>query len=104
VFANIIQNAIVYNKPSGKVYVDIHDKKTMVEIIIKDTGIGMSNVDLKYVFDRFYRADKSRSRSFGGSGLGLSIAKQIIESVNGGIDIESELDKGTTVKIILPKA
>lgn len=104
VFSNIIQNAIIYNKPEGTVHVAVSPKKNFVEIKIEDTGIGMSHTDLKHIFDRFYRADKSRSRAVGGSGLGLAIAQRIIESTDGSIHIESEIDKGTTVIVQIPKA
>lgn len=104
VFLNIIKNGILYNKDGGTVTISIQPKKNLVDIKIQDTGIGMGHIDLKHVFDRFYRVDKSRSRSVGGSGLGLAIAQQIIESNNGTIYIESELEKGTTVTISLPKA
>lgn len=103
-FTNLIQNAIIYNKPDGKVSVQILDKKNEIEILIKDTGIGMSSQDVSRIFDRFYRVDKSRARKSGGSGLGLSIAKHLIESMKGTISIESELEKGTTISVSFKKS
>jgi signal transduction histidine kinase len=69
---------------------------------ISDTGIGISEEDLARVFERFYKADKSRQRSIGGSGLGLSIAKKIVEIHKGEISLQSKLGAGTTVTISLP--
>ncbi len=99
---NFIQNAIVYNKPGGKVNVitKIKGKEFLVEII--DTGIGISPDDLNNIFERFYRTDKSRSRKTGGSGLGLSIAQSAIRHIGGRFEIESKLDEGTKVKVFLP--
>jgi signal transduction histidine kinase len=104
IFTNIVQNAIIYNKPEGSVQIDIKLKDSDVDVYIKDTGIGMSETDLKHIFDRFYRADKSRSRALGGSGLGLSIVERIMESVDGKISIESESGKGTVVKVSFLRA
>jgi signal transduction histidine kinase len=75
-----------------------------IEIKISDNGIGISPEDLPYIFERFYRADKSRDRLSGGSGLGLTIAKAILESHKGSISVESELGKGTHFTITLPKS
>lgn len=97
IFSNIIQNGIIYNKPEGKVEVSVEKVGSEVDVIVKDTGQGMTRHDLEHIFDRFYRADKSRSRKSGGSGLGLSIAERGIESVGGRIKMQSELEKGTTV-------
>ena len=73
-------------------------------MVIKDTGVGISKEDLAHIFDRFYRVDKSRSRATGGSGLGLSIVERGIKSIGGNIAIESELGKGTTVKLSFKRA
>ena len=75
-----------------------------VEIRIQDTGPGIGAEDIQHVFDRFYRADKSRQRDSGGSGLGLAIAKSIVENHGGRIWAESADDSGTTFVITLPKA
>ncbi len=104
---NFILNAILYNKPEGSVTVSVNlDPKNKGYFVIEvtDTGIGMAPEDLKNIFERFYRADKSRSRRTGGSGLGLSIAQSAIGYMNGTLSIESELHKGTKVLIKLPLA
>ena len=100
--ANILKNAVLYNKPDGRVLVHIAREKSRAIIKIEDTGIGMSDEDQKHAFDRFYRADKSRSRQTGGSGLGLSIAQSIIQAHHGTIQIASKPAEGTTVTISLP--
>jgi two-component system, OmpR family, sensor histidine kinase CiaH len=99
---NFIQNGIIYNKPQGTVDIatTVGDKE--VCITITDSGIGISSDDLKNIFERFYRTDKSRSRQTGGTGLGLSIAHSAIEQMKGTLHIESEIGKSTTVFITLP--
>ena len=100
-FYNIIENAIKYNKEGGEIYVKAEQKDQTVTVQIKDTGVGMEPEDIKYIFDPFYRADKSRSQQIQGSGLGMSIVKLIAERCRGGIRIESEPDAGTTVEVQL---
>lgn len=101
-FSNVIQNAINYNKPNGQVNISIEQQNKQTQIVVQDTGIGIQNADLKNIFERFYRVDKSRSRQTGGSGLGLSIAKSCITTLGGKIYAESEVDKGTKIFITLP--
>ena len=97
---NIIENAIRYNKTGGSVEVSAFKDKNLTEIIIKDTGIGIKNDDLGKIFERFYRADASRSTE--GTGLGLSIANVIIKAHGGAIRVKSELGKGSIFFITLP--
>ena len=99
---NLITNAILYNKPGGKVFITLksHDDKAVLEI--KDTGVGISEEHLPFIFERFYRVDKARSRLSGGSGLGLAICKGVIEKHNGTITVQSVLGEGTTFQIKLP--
>jgi len=99
-FVILLDNAIKYS--SEKSEVRLLSKKTdhHVQISISDTGIGISKEDLEHIFDRFYRADKSRSKTQG-YGLGLSIAKEIVISHKGTIHVESELNKGTTFTLTL---
>lgn len=94
-----VDNSIRYTPAGGKIKVtlDIRDKR--VRIILEDNGIGISKEDLPFVFNRFYRCDKSRTRESGGTGLGLSIAKWIIEKHDGTIEIESTLNVGSRVII-----
>lgn len=99
---NLITNAITYNKPAGKVFITLacHDDKAVLEI--KDTGVGISEEHLPFVFERFYRIDKARSRVLGGSGLGLAICKGVIEKHYGTIVAQSVLGEGTSFLIQLP--
>lgn len=101
-FINLIDNAIKYTN-EGKIDVsvkNIDSNKILIEI--KDTGIGMSNQVHERIFERFYTVDKSRSRQNCGTGLGLSIVKHIVKLHNGEIKLESELNKGTIFRVILP--
>lgn len=102
VLTNIVENAIFYNRPEGSVTLSLLRSRNDVVVVVRDTGIGIAEKDVQKIFDRFYRADKSRSRRTGGSGLGLSIARQIVESFDGSITMESTVDVGTTVRITLP--
>jgi len=75
-----------------------------VEISVSDTGEGIPAEDLPHIFERFYRVDKSRARATGGSGLGLTIAKRLVEAHGGTITVQSELGKGSRFSFTLPKA
>lgn len=101
---NIIGNAVKYTPENGDIYVRVFSSpKETVTIEIEDSGIGIPEEDLEYIFDRFYRVDEDRARHSGGSGLGLSISQQIINLHQGQISIKSQVDIGTIVSIILPK-
>ena len=103
VLQNIIQNAVNYTPSDGRVVVSIHKEKSDYTVRVTDTGVGISEDDLPHIFERFYKASHSRNDA-SGSGLGLSIAKQIIEQHKGSIAISSLTGKGTEVTIILPIA
>lgn len=101
IFINLIENAIRYTD-HGLIEVQITLNEKEVKVIIKDTGQGMAAEDLPYIFERFYRVEKSRSREFGGSGLGLSIVKKLVEVQNGTISVKSKLNVGTTITVTFP--
>lgn len=103
IFNNLVTNAIKYNKQNGSVTVKVYEKRQSLHIEVSDTGIGIPLGEQDRVFERFYQCDKARSRSVGGSGLGLSIVKHIVQYYHGSIQLQSELDKGTTIALILPK-
>ncbi|MBN2261168.1 MAG: HAMP domain-containing protein [Clostridiales bacterium] len=101
---NIIGNSIKFTPENGDIYVRIYySPKDTLTIEIEDTGMGIPEDDLKYIFDRFYRVDGARARQSGGTGLGLSIAQQIINLHQGQINVNSTIEVGTKFTIILPK-
>jgi two-component system, OmpR family, phosphate regulon sensor histidine kinase PhoR len=102
VWINLIHNSIKFTPEGGKVCVALHRHDGRIEFRIADTGIGIAEQDQDHVFERFFKADKSRERSKGGSGLGLSIVKRIVDMHNGAIDVESKLGAGTTFTVSLP--
>jgi len=100
---NILRNAITYSPNNSTVHISLDENTTEYILEIKDEGFGIEKKDLKHVFDKFYRADKSRSRKIGRVGLGLSIVKMILELHNYPIEITSSKDSGTTVNIKISK-
>jgi two-component system OmpR family sensor kinase len=102
VVTNLLTNAIQYNKPNGEVRVALAAQDGFVSLNVSDTGPGISAEDLPRVFERFYRADKARSNASGHSGLGLAIAKAIVEAHGGRIDVSSEPGSPTTFTVRLP--
>jgi signal transduction histidine kinase len=101
-FSNLIVNAIQYTSPGGKVIVTLDNHNSDAEIKVQDTGIGIPKNELPHIFDRFYRVNSDRSRHTGGAGLGLAIAKAIVQSHHGSLDVESEVGKGSTFTVKLP--
>ena len=104
VFINLLDNAIKYSDSGARVDVEIDEDDSTLTVRIRDTGVGIPEEDLNQLFERFYRVDKDRSRATGGSGLGLSISKQIVEMHGGSISVESEVDVGSVFEVRLPKA
>lgn len=102
VIDNILLNAVKYSLDGGKIIIATKIVETDVAITISDQGLGIPKKDLKNIFKRFYRVDKARSRAQGGSGLGLSISKEIVELLNGQISVDSIEGKGTSFTIVLP--
>lgn len=100
VVVNLCDNAIRYNNKGGEVRLSIKPIKDKVILSIKDTGIGISEENQERIFERFYRVDRSRSKSTGGTGLGLAIVKHIVVKHHASMEIESELGKGTEIKVI----
>lgn len=97
VLNNLFANALKYTESNGEITLEVKGYENKAEVSVSDTGVGISPGKLPMVFERFYTADESRSRQTGGSGLGLSIAKKLIELMGGSISIESEVSKGTKV-------
>ena len=102
VVTNLFDNAVKYTS-EGKISLGITGNNEVVQIYIRDTGAGIPPEDIKHLFQKFYRVDSSATRTIGGTGLGLFICRKIIEMYNGKIWVESELDKGSTFYINLPR-
>ncbi|MGE5674530.1 MAG: two-component system histidine kinase PnpS [Mycobacterium leprae] len=103
VLVNLIDNALKYTPSGGSVTVTAADTGSTVTITVADTGIGIPQVDLPRIFERFYRVDKARSRATGGTGLGLSIVKHIVEAHGGSISVASTVGQGTSFAFTLPR-
>jgi len=102
VIANLVNNALRYIPEHGRVWIDIHADGEAVTLSVNDNGGGIPEADLPFIFDRFWRKDKSRSRNTGGTGLGLAITKQLVEAQGGNIDAHNNQRSGglqVTVKL-----
>jgi PAS domain S-box-containing protein len=102
VIASVIENAVHYTPETGKILVYTEVQNQHVAVVVKDTGIGISEEDWPHIFEPFYRADQARSTTNGRSGLGLAIAKHIVEAHNGSIEVQSAFGYGSTFTILLP--
>ncbi|PUB13326.1 cell wall metabolism sensor histidine kinase WalK [Paenisporosarcina sp. OV554] len=103
VWENLITNAVKYNQPNGFIHINGYELEDELHITIKDSGIGMTQEQSEKAFDRFYRADLSRTREKEGTGLGLAIVSEIVKRHRGRVKIESDLGLGTLIHITLPK-
>ncbi|WP_306461605.1 ATP-binding protein [Alkalicoccobacillus porphyridii] len=103
VLTNLLHNAIRHTEQGGDVALNIRLKTDIIEIDVADTGSGIKEEDLPFVFERFYKGDKSRTRGRSGTGLGLAIAKNIVEAHQGELSVHSRMNKGTTFSIHLPR-
>ncbi|MBS4175316.1 HAMP domain-containing sensor histidine kinase [Bacillus sp. FJAT-49736] len=102
VWINLIHNSIKFTPPDGQIHICLQKGPTEVSVSISDSGIGISHEEQMHIFERFYKADKSRTRTIGGSGLGLSIVKKIVEMHEGEISVHSQVGKGTSFTVSLP--
>lgn len=100
IFLNLLNNALTYCSSGDSTFLQVERNNHFVSIIIKDTGKGIPQKDLPYIFERFYRVDKSRTRANGGLGLGLAIVKELVHAHGGEITVVSEENKGTTFKLL----
>lgn len=103
VFVNIVSNSIKYTDAGGKIFLRLYSTNSKVICEIEDTGIGIKEKDLPFIFNRFYRGDESRSRETGGSGIGLAIVKAVVSAHEGEIEIESKEGEGTKISVIFKK-
>lgn len=99
---NLVENGIKYNQPQGSVHVSLEKTADDVTISVEDTGFGIPEEALGHIFERFYRVDKARSRQAGGSGLGLSIVRELVQRNYGSIGVRSEVGKGTRFMVVFP--
>jgi two-component system phosphate regulon sensor histidine kinase PhoR len=102
VLHNLLQNAVKYTETGGNIALRAAAHNGHVEVRVEDTGLGIPPTDLPHIFERFYRADKARTREMGGTGLGLSIVKHIVQLHGGSVAAESKYGKGTTIILQLP--
>ena len=101
---NLIDNAIKFTPEQGSVTLSLIADNGTVQFSVKDTGIGIPEGEIPYIFDRLYQVDKSRSEDSEGAGLGLHICRKIVEVHGGSIEVTNNNDKGVTFTVILPKA
>jgi signal transduction histidine kinase len=99
---NLLDNARKYSEPGSTIRVSASARERGVTIAVADSGIGIDDADLKQVFTPFFRSDRSRARQTGGFGLGLALARRVVEAHGGMIEIMSSIGRGTTVVIKLP--
>lgn len=102
VIANLLSNALKYTDENGQISISVKNKKDFAELVVEDTGIGISKEEQARIFERFYRTDKSRTRKTGGAGIGLSISKAIVQAHGGTIHCESEPGTGSRFIVLLP--
>lgn len=100
---NLLDNAIRHTPQDGKITLTAKPQNGQIEIAVTDTGEGISRSDLPHIFERFYRVDKSRAKATGGNGLGLTIARRLVEAHGGRIEVQSELGKGSRFAFTIPK-
>ena len=103
VLSNLVENAVAYSDSGKQITISIRTANGSCLLDVKDEGCGIRRAALPYIFDRFYRADDSRTRATGGAGLGLSIVKALVVQANGVISVQSEVGKGTMFSIFLPR-
>ena len=104
ILTNLLDNAAKYSHPGGQIEVQIEPERDHIRIEVRDDGIGIPKEDLPRIFERFYRVEKARSRDLGGTGLGLAIVKHLVQSMGGEIYVESEVGRGSSFAILLPRA
>ena len=102
VLHNLLENSMRYTPAGGSVRVELTRTPQEARIEVRDTGVGIPEADLPFVFERFFRSDRARRAYSGGSGLGLSIVRWIVEAHKGRVEVRSELERGTTVAVLLP--
>jgi signal transduction histidine kinase len=103
ILSNLISNALRHSPDGNKIFIQFERDKTSFILSVTDSGEGIPKKDLPYLWDRFYRVDKARSRNKGGTGLGLAITKKLVEGMHGSISVSSIPNEKTIFKVIFPK-
>jgi signal transduction histidine kinase len=103
VVTNLVSNSVKYNREGGKVSIGAQNRGEFIELIVADSGVGISEENLPRIFDKFYRIRSDYTRKVVGSGIGLPLVKAIIEAHFGTITVESKAEKGTTFTVLLPR-
>ena len=103
VLTNLINNAIKFTPDNGKIVIKADNADEMVKISIIDNGIGIKSEDLERIFDNFVQVDQSNTRAFGGTGLGLTIVRDLMKHMGGSIEVESEYGKGSIFSVLMPQ-
>ncbi len=98
---NLLDNALKYSKENTEVTMVVHKKEKKSTISVIDLGIGIPADEVEFIFEKLYRVEKSRSRSFGGSGIGLAVVKELVEAHGGSIEVKSTLGEGSTFTVII---
>jgi len=99
IMINLLNNALTYCRPGDTTTVNVKKINGVLTIVIRDTGKGIPKKDLPFIFERFYRVEKSRSRALGGAGLGLAIVKELVQAHGGEVTVSSEKNKGTIFEL-----
>jgi two-component system sensor histidine kinase BaeS len=102
IVTNLLANARDYTEPGGEVRLEVHREGESALLEVSDTGVGIAGDDLRHIFTRFWRADRSRSRAKGGAGLGLAIVRELVRAHDGRIDVDSTLGQGSRFRVALP--
>jgi two-component system phosphate regulon sensor histidine kinase PhoR len=102
VLYNLLDNAVKFSRENGQIHLRATRRGSDMVLSVTDSGLGIGKEHLPRIFERFYRADKARSRELGGTGLGLAIVKHIAQLHGGRVEAESELGRGTTIRVVLP--
>ncbi|MCL6442832.1 MAG: cell wall metabolism sensor histidine kinase WalK [Alicyclobacillus sp.] len=102
VLINLIDNALRHTDPGGRVRIAVHSSGRHARLVVSDTGHGIPAEDIPYIWERFYKADKARTRGGAGTGLGLAITRQIVSEHNGDVIVDSDLGRGTTFTVVIP--
>jgi signal transduction histidine kinase len=104
IVSNLLENALRYTPEGGRVSLRVRQERESAVLEVADTGSGIAAEDLRHVFTRFWRGEKSRSRETGGAGIGLAIVAELVHAHDGRIDVESRLEQGSTFRVTLPLA